>query len=118
METLIPKWIRQGEWELVNYYPYPSSTRFKIFEFDMSKPKNYSPADGAFFYNIKSDLFENYLINDSKPNIDNKMVIEIKIDTCSLYVGFYDNMCSIGMSVHQRDGREPYPLTFNSVNFR
>lgn len=99
--------LRMQNFEIVAFYPYTSRTVYNLFEQDHNGPTEFDSMLNTFWLEIEEEL--------DKMNImsDNKIVVELRPKkffnnknfflSSNIFVGFYDNIVSVGLGVYQPD---------------
>lgn len=111
----LPSWIKPSNFKVTAFYPYTSRTRQRLFEQDHNYENEFHDALEQFGSAIKEMALQEIGVK-----WDNKVVVEIQSiakegnprDT-TLFVGFYDGVISIGLSMNQDDWLEK-----NNCNLR
>lgn len=119
MSNKLPDYFWADRLTPINFYGYTSSVRERVYELGYRDEDNESRQR---FMDLKQKVMEMYVDmsrEGEEPNWvrdvwDNKIVIECKTETGeTIFVGWYDNECSIGKSMYSRDSRTPRPYCVN-----
>jgi hypothetical protein len=78
----------------VKFYPYTSLTRNRIITINCIDEKL-----TQFYTSYKKELTDIFNYHEIKAINDNKIVYEVLLDNTTLFIGFYDWIFSIGLSV-------------------
>jgi hypothetical protein len=100
------------EFELLSFFPYPSGVRHQL----LSQSHNYESEEHTFLDEF-GELMLKEFENETGFRRDNKIVIEFtpvnfkdNEKYSSLFLGYKDNVFSIGLGAFQVDKREPISL--------
>lgn len=103
-------WLKPENFKVVAFYPYTSGTERKI----LTQSHNYKTEESDFLDTFGNAIKE--MVLEKGCYWDNKVVVELEfiskhtkpVKTSNIFVGYYDNIWSIGLDVWQDEWLEIY----------
>lgn len=115
----IPFWLRSGTLILQEYYRYTSSVQERLIEVEWDDKSPEANRSRQWFELFREKLEQHDYDYSERQNMsligkcqrDNKIAIKCLTPTGAIiYIGYYDNSWSIGLSVYSDSWVKPYKI--------